>query len=111
MDDSPMMRQMVKQTLEMGGFAPTLASDGDEALKLFKENQFDAVITDINMPVMDGITLIVELRKINQDVPIITLTTESEQEMKQKGQAAGANGWMVKPMEPDQLIDVLHQIL
>ncbi len=110
-DDSPMMRQMVKQTLEEGGFQAVMAADGEEGLQLFRGGGFDAVITDINMPVMDGITFIIELRRLNQEVPVITLTTEAEDDMKKKGQDAGANGWMVKPMEPEQLIDVLNQIL
>lgn len=110
-DDSPMMRQMLKHTLDEGGFSSVLAEDGVIALEKFKAEPFDAVITDVNMPNMDGLTLIVELRKLNQEIPIMTLTTEAEDDMKKKGAAAGANGWIVKPMEPEQLIDILNQIL
>ncbi|MCE9598127.1 MAG: response regulator [Spirochaetia bacterium] len=110
-DDSPMMRQMLKHTLDEGGFASVLAEDGVQALDFFQKQTFDAVITDINMPNMDGLTLIAELRKLNEEIPIMTLTTEAEDEMKRKGAAAGANGWIVKPMEPEQLIDILRQIL
>lgn len=110
-DDSPMMRQMLKHTLDEGGFASVLAEDGVQALELFQKQSFDAVVTDINMPNMDGLTLIAELRKLNAEIPIMTLTTEAEDDMKRKGAAAGANGWIVKPMEPEQLIDILKQIL
>ncbi|MBL8018268.1 MAG: response regulator [Leptospirales bacterium] len=110
-DDSPMMRQMLKHTLDEGGFASVLAEDGVQALELFQKQSFDAVVTDINMPNMDGLTLIAELRKLNTEIPIMTLTTEAEDDMKRKGAAAGANGWIVKPMEPEQLIDILKQIL
>lgn len=112
-DDSETMLSMIKQTLEMGGYSVILAKDGQEGLDKFKESkdQLQLVITDINMPIMDGITLIHEIRKIDQDIPILTLTTESEDQMKQKGYEAGANGWIVKPFRPAQFLDIIKQIL
>ncbi|MBX7056928.1 MAG: response regulator [Leptospirales bacterium] len=110
-DDSETMRMMVRQTLEYGGYQATVAPDGAQALQIFDQDNFDLVITDINMPGMDGLTLVRELRKRNQDVPILTLTTESEEALKRQGAEAGANGWIVKPLIPAQLLDLLGQIL
>lgn len=112
-DDSETMLSMIKQTLEMGGYTVILARDGQEGLTMYRDNKdsLDLVVTDINMPVMDGITLIQEIRKIDADVPILTLTTESEDGMKQKGYEAGANGWIVKPFRPAQFLDIIKQIL
>ncbi|EPG75498.1 response regulator receiver domain protein [Leptospira fainei serovar Hurstbridge str. BUT 6] len=110
-DDSATMRSLVQQTLGMGGYDVLLASDGKEGIEKFGEGPFDLVITDINMPVMDGITFIRELRKIDTKVPILTLTTESEESMKQNGAAAGANGWIVKPFRPIQFLDIIKQVL
>ncbi len=110
-DDSETMRSMVRQTLEYGGYDATIASHAAEALELFHKGKFDLVITDVNMPGMDGIALIRELRKTDRDTPVLTLTTESEDDLKQAGAAAGANGWIVKPLIPAQLLDLLSQIL
>jgi len=110
-DDSETMLSMIKQTLEMGGYGVVVAKDGKDGIAKFKENEVQLIITDINMPVMDGITFIKELRKINADIPILTLTTESEDAMKQKGFEAGANGWIVKPFRPAQFLDIVKQIL
>ena len=110
-DDSETMLNMVKQTLEMGGYEVVTAKDGKDGVAKYSESSPDIIITDINMPVMDGITLIGEIRKLNSDIPIITLTTESEDQMKQKGFEAGANGWIVKPFRPAQFLDIVKQIL
>lgn len=110
-DDSETMRDMVEQTLEMGDYNVVLAVDGQDGLDKFKSNKIDLIVTDINMPVMDGITFIREVRAIDKEVPILSLTTESEEEMKQKGSEAGANGWIVKPLHPAQLLDIIEQIL
>ncbi|MBW7858527.1 MAG: response regulator [Leptonema sp. (in: Bacteria)] len=110
-DDSATMRDMVKDTLETGGYQVSLAEDGQQGVDTFKADKFDLVIADINMPVMDGITMISEIRKLNKEVPIITLTTEAEESMKQKGRAAGADGWIVKPFRPGQFLDIIKQIL
>ncbi len=110
-DDSQTMRDVVKETLESAGYQVTVAENGLDGLEKFKHGNFDLVIADINMPVMDGITMIKEIRKINTEVPIITLTTESEESKKQEGRNAGADGWIVKPFRPAQFLDIIKQIL
>ncbi|GIX41165.1 MAG: response regulator [Leptospiraceae bacterium] len=110
-DDSQTMRDVVKETLESAGYQVTVAENGLDGLEKFKKNKFDLVIADINMPVMDGITMIKEIRKIDSEVPIITLTTESEESKKQEGREAGADGWIVKPFRPAQFLDIIKQIL
>ncbi|MBI3396541.1 MAG: response regulator [Spirochaetia bacterium] len=110
-DDSETMQNMVRQVLELGGFRVILAVDGRDGLEKFKANEIHAVITDVNMPVMNGLTLISEIRRIDADIPIVTLTTESEEAMKKRGEDAGANGWIVKPFRPAQFLDVVRQLV
>jgi two-component system chemotaxis response regulator CheY len=110
-DDSQTMRDLVKETLEGAGYQVTLAENGQDGLEKFKQGKFDLIIADINMPVMDGITMIKKIREINSEIPIITLTTESEETKKQEGRKAGADGWIVKPFRPAQFLDIIKQIL
>jgi len=112
-DDSPSMRQMVSYTLESGGYDVVMANDGIEALKIAEETDVSLVLTDINMPNMDGITLVQELRKLDnyKYKPILVLTTESSTQKKMQGKAAGATGWIVKPFEPTQLLKTLRRVL
>ena len=112
-DDSASMRQMVSFTLKGAGFDVTEASDGLEALNKAKANKFDLVISDVNMPNMDGLTLVGELRKLGdfKFIPILLLTTESSVEKKKEGKAAGATGWIVKPFNPDQLLKTVNKVL
>ena len=112
-DDSASMRQMVAYVLKQAGYSVVEAEDGDEALALASRQRFDAVITDHNMPRMDGLTLVRSLRSTDgyASTPIMLLTTESSAEMKQKGREAGATGWMVKPFDPDRLLDMCRRIL
>jgi two-component system chemotaxis response regulator CheY len=111
-DDSDTMREMVKETLELGGYDVILAVDGIDGLKKFYEfPDIALVIADINMPNMNGIEMIREMRKLNSEVPILTLTTESEEHVKQKGREAGADGWIVKPFRPPQFLDIIKQVL
>lgn len=111
-DDSETMRQMVKMTLQTGGYEVVLANDGEEGLRKFKDaGSVSLVVTDINMPIMDGLQLIRAIRKKDTAVPILALTTESEDEIRKKGAAAGANGWVVKPFKPTQFLDIVRQIL
>lgn len=112
-DDTASMRQMVSYTLSDAGYEVEQAADGQEALDICKKKKFDLVIADINMPVMDGITLVKKLRE-NSDykfTPILMLTTESQDEKRQEGKAAGATGWIVKPFNPDQLTNVVKNVL
>ncbi|TMO80616.1 response regulator [Pseudoalteromonas sp. S3776] len=112
-DDSASMRQMVSFTLKTAGFDVTEAKDGSEALAIAKQQSFDAVISDVNMPIMDGITLIRELRGLPnyKFTPLLMLTTESGLDKKVEGKAAGATGWIVKPFNPDQLLAVLKKVI
>jgi len=112
-DDSASMRQMVSFTLKGAGFDVTEASDGVEALTKAKSDKYDLVISDVNMPNMDGLTLVGELRKLGEFkfIPILLLTTESSTEKKKEGKAAGATGWIVKPFNPDQLLKTVNKVL
>jgi two-component system chemotaxis response regulator CheY len=112
-DDSASMRQMVSFTLKGAGYDVTEASDGVEALGIAKTNKFNLVITDVNMPNMDGITLTRELRTLPdyKFIPILTLTTESSTDKKMAGKSAGATGWIVKPFNPDQLLATVKKVL
>jgi len=112
-DDSASMRQMVSFTLKTAGFDVTEAKDGSEALAIAKQQDFDAVISDVNMPIMDGITLIRELRSLPsyKFTPLLMLTTESGLDKKVEGKAAGATGWIVKPFNPEQLLAVIKKVI
>ena len=112
-DDSASMRQMVSFTLKGAGYDVTEAADGVEALNIAKTNKFSLVITDVNMPNMDGITLTRELRSLPdyKFIPILTLTTESSGDKKMAGKSAGATGWIVKPFNPDQLLATIKKVL
>lgn len=113
-DDSASMRQMVGFTLKGAGHDVVEACDGEEAFAIAqKQNGFDLVISDINMPKMDGITLIKQLRALPsfKFTPILMLTTESSTEKKGEGKAAGATGWIVKPFNPDQLLATIGRVL
>lgn len=112
-DDSASMRQMVSFTLKGAGYDVIEAVDGVDALSKAKQKSVNLVITDVNMPNMDGIALIAELRKLPsyKFTPLLMLTTESSPEKKQAGKAAGATGWIVKPFNPDQLLATIKKVL
>jgi two-component system chemotaxis response regulator CheY len=112
-DDSASMRQMVAFTLKGAGHEVTEAADGQAALDLAKAKKFDLVLSDINMPRMDGITLTKELRSLPnfKFTPILMLTTESGMDKKQDGKAAGATGWIVKPFNPEQLLATIKKVM
>jgi len=107
------MRQMVRYTLESAGYSVVQAADGVEALELARTRSVDLVLTDVNMPRMDGLTLVRELRALEtyKFTPMLVLTTESGQEMKQRGKQAGATGWIVKPFHPDQLLATIAKLI
>jgi two-component system chemotaxis response regulator CheY len=112
-DDSASMRQMVSFTLKGAGYEVEEAADGQQALSKAKTGKFNLVISDVNMPVMDGITLIKELRALAdyKFTPILMLTTESTSDKKQEGKSAGATGWIVKPFNPDQLLATVKKVV
>ena len=112
-DDSTSMRQMVKATLQSAGYDVVEAADGQEALDWARGNSVDLVISDVNMPRMDGITLVSQLRSLPayRLTPLLLLTTESSQDKKMEGKRAGATGWIVKPFNPAQLLATLQKLL
>lgn len=112
-DDSPSIRQMVAFTLKGAGYEVTEAVDGQDGLNKAKTKPFNLVLTDQNMPQMDGITLIKNLRGLPQykSVPILVLTTEAGDTMKTQGKAAGATGWLVKPFDPQKLMEVVKKVI
>ena len=112
-DDSASVRQMVQFTLEAAGYDVLTAVDGKDALDRLKSTTVDLVITDLNMPNMTGLELIKQLRSMPsyKFVPIVMLTTESEDGIKAQGRAAGATGWIVKPFKQDQLLAVVKKLV
>lgn len=112
-DDSVSMREMVSFTLKGGGFKVSEAEDGVEALEFATKNSVDLVITDVNMPNMDGIQLVRELRQLPdyKFIPILILSTETGKDKKNMGKIAGATGWIEKPFDPDYLLSTVSRVL
>ena len=112
-DDSASVRQMVSYNLKQSGFDVVEAVDGRDALNKLTSSKVDMLITDLNMPNLDGIGLIKGVRAgtLNKFIPIIMLTTEPQDSRKAEGKSAGATGWIVKPFKADQLIAVVKKIL
>ena len=112
-DDSSSIRQMVALTLKGAGYQVVEAVDGQDGLDKAKSAKVDLVLTDQNMPRMDGLTLVKSLRATPQysTTPILLLTTESGDAMKAQGKAAGATGWLVKPFDPARLMDVVKKVI
>jgi two-component system chemotaxis response regulator CheY len=112
-DDSPSIRLMMQLTLTAEGYEVKQTTDGVEALEFARHHTADLVLTDINMPRMDGLTLIRELRLLPayKCVPMLVLTTESGQDRKLQGKEAGATGWLVKPFNTQQLIATIGRVL
>jgi two-component system chemotaxis response regulator CheY len=112
-DDSASMRQMVSFTLKSAGYTVVEAVDGQDAWEKSGSRDFDLVLTDQNMPRLDGIGLTKKLRQNPkfQNTPILILTTESSDQMKQAGRGAGATGWLVKPFDPTKLIEVIRKVI
>lgn len=112
-DDSESIRALVAFTLESSGYTVTKAGDGLEALQKLNGAEFNLIITDLNMPNMDGIQLIRKVRQTEgySAIPILMLTTESQQSKKEEAKSAGATGWIVKPFVPEKLLDVVKKII
>ncbi|MBV7297854.1 response regulator [Enterovibrio paralichthyis] len=112
-DDSVSIRQMVSHTLKEAGYQVETANDGAEALNKAKAGQYDVIISDVNMPNMDGLEFVRQLRAVPQYkfTPILMLTTETSAEKKSMGKSAGATGWIVKPFNPDTLLKTLQRVI
>jgi two-component system chemotaxis response regulator CheY len=112
-DDSTSVRQMVAFTIKNCGYEVVEAKDGRDALGKIDHKQVDMIITDLNMPNLDGIGLIRGVRATpgHKFIPIIMLTTESQESKKTEGRQAGATGWIVKPFRPEQLVGVVKKVL
>jgi two-component system chemotaxis response regulator CheY len=112
-DDSASIRQMVGFTLKSAGYEVSEAPDGQAGFAQAQGARFDLVLTDQNMPGMDGLSLIRALRKLPSygATPVLMLTTESSEQMKTMGRAAGATGWLVKPFDPQKLLDVVKRLI
>ncbi|WP_374572131.1 response regulator [Phenylobacterium sp.] len=112
-DDSASIRQAIKIALTADGHQVTEAADGAEGIAKADSQPFSLIITDLNMPVMDGLTMIRQLRAkpAHTGVPIIFLTTESDSDAKAQAKAAGATGWLTKPFDPDQLVRIVKKVL
>ncbi len=112
-DDSPATRKIVRITLRSAGYEVIEAEDGQDGLEKAQLGSMSLVLTDQNMPRMDGLTLVRSLRALPEykTAPILMLTTESSNHMKAQGRAAGATGWMVKPFDPARLLDVINKVL
>lgn len=112
-DDSATIRQVVGMTLKGAGYEVMEASDGKDALNKLDGKKINLIISDVNMPNMDGITFVKEAKKLAnyKFTPVIMLTTESQDSKKQEGQAAGAKAWMVKPFQPEQMLAAVAKLI
>jgi len=112
-DDSCSMRQMVRSALEAEGYEVSEADNGESALAMLAIDAPDLVITDLYMPTMDGLSLLRAIRELprHKFTPVLLLTTERGEEMKQRGRASGATGWLVKPFQPEQLCQLVGRVL
>jgi two-component system, chemotaxis family, chemotaxis protein CheY len=112
-DDSTTMRRMIGLTLREAGFTVIEGANGKEGLRQLDDAGVDIIVTDVHMPVMDGLSMVeaVRRRQDHRFTPILILTTEKSDDMKQRGKAAGASGWIVKPFDPRQLHEVVCRLL
>ena len=112
-DDSASLRQLVKMTLTGAGYDVIEAENGQKALDQFNGKKIHLVISDVNMPIMDGITFVTKMKAIAayKFTPVIMLTTESSSDMKAQGQAAGAKAWVVKPFKPEMILAAVAQLI
>jgi two-component system chemotaxis response regulator CheY len=112
-DDSPSMRRLLSSFLEQSGYEVAQAVDGVDALEVVDNDTFDLIITDINMPNMDGLTLVTELRKLDatRHIPILVLTTEMDMTKKQTAKESGATGWLNKPFDEERMLSAINRVL
>lgn len=112
-DDSRAVRESLKYFLNEEGYSVLEGQDGQEGLDLLKDNKADLIMTDVNMPVMDGLTMISKVRETDKHkfTPILVLTTESQQSVMDKGREIGATGWIVKPFDNEKVSKVLKKVL
>ena len=112
-DDSASIRMTTRIALTNAGYEVTEAVDGSDGLAKLNSGSFDLVITDLNMPNMDGLTMIRELRKVpaHTGIPVVFLTTESDGDIKQQAKEAGATGWLTKPFDPESLVKIAKKVL
>lgn len=112
-DDSASIRLTTRIALTNAGYSVTEAVDGADGLNKMKAGNFDLIVTDLNMPNMDGLTMIRGLRQLPayMGTPVIFLTTESDGDIKQQAKAAGATGWLTKPFDPETLIKIVRKVL
>jgi len=111
-DDSKTIQQMVSFTLEEAGYDVTIGGDGQQGLDALEAGEFDVIITDVNMPVMDGLTFISKVRAQPKyaGMPILVLTTDGSEKTKMRGREVGATGWIVKPFDPEKLLAVISKV-
>ena len=112
-DDSLSIRQLVKATLQNKGYTVVEGCDGQDALNKLEKQPVHLIISDVNMPNMDGITFLKEVKAkpAYRFTPVIMLTTESQDSKKKEGQAAGARAWIVKPFQPESLLNAVEKVL
>jgi two-component system chemotaxis response regulator CheY len=112
-DDSESIRQLVSHILKSAGYNVIEGEDGKDALSKLDGQKVHLIICDVNMPNMDGISFVKEIKKSDdyKFIPVIMLTTESQEKKKMQGQAAGAKAWVVKPFQPDQMLSVVSKLM
>lgn len=112
-EDSSSLRSLMSSTLQDAGYEVIEADDGQQALERLADEEIDMLITDLNMPRLDGIDLIREVRKkpANRFLPIVMLTSETQNSRRQEGKQAGASAWIQKPFKPEQLLKVVQMVL
>ncbi|KPQ28480.1 MAG: two-component system, chemotaxis family, response regulator CheY [Marinobacter excellens HL-55] len=112
-DDSASLRQVVVMALKSAGYETIEAENGKKALEVLKAKRANLIISDVNMPVMDGLTFLKEVKKLPdyKFTPVIMLTTESSENRKSEGKASGAKAWVVKPFQPQQMLDAVKKLL
>lgn len=112
-DDSPSLRQVVSIALKGAGYDVVEACDGSDALGKLDGKKINLIISDVNMPKMNGIEMVKEIKQMSnyKFTPIIMLTTESQDQMKEQGKQAGVKAWVVKPFKPDQMLDAVSKLI